>query len=60
MIEFYSARANPYYLIFVNKLNNIYQRYYLTNKKEVIANKWLIMFSFFNNLFSYLELLLIP
>lgn len=29
IIEYYSARANPYYLIFVNKLNSIYHKYYL-------------------------------
>lgn len=29
LIEFYSARANPYYLIFVNKLNQVYHKYFL-------------------------------
>jgi hypothetical protein len=29
LIEFYSARANPYYLIFVNKLNHVYHKYFL-------------------------------
>ena len=33
MIEYYSARANPYYLIYVNKLNNIYHKYYISPKK---------------------------
>jgi hypothetical protein len=34
IIEYYSARANPYYLIFVNKLNTIYHKYYITAKKD--------------------------
>jgi hypothetical protein len=28
LIDYYSARANPYYLIFVNKLNALYVKYY--------------------------------
>lgn len=29
MIEYYSARANPYYLIYVSKLNWLYQKYFV-------------------------------
>lgn len=29
IIEYYSARANPYYLIYVNKLNGLYLKYFL-------------------------------
>lgn len=28
LIEYYSARANPYYLIYVHKLNSLYSKYY--------------------------------
>ena len=40
IIEYYSAHANPYYLIFVNKLNNVYQHYYIPSnpKKEPAPN----------------------
>ena len=31
MIEYYSARANPYYLIYVSKLNWLYQKYFVKN-----------------------------
>jgi hypothetical protein len=34
MIEYYSARANPYYLIYVNKLNWLYQKYFYENKSK--------------------------
>lgn len=28
LIEYYSARASPYYLVYVNKLNNLYRKVY--------------------------------
>ncbi len=34
IIEYYSARANPYYLIYVNKLNYLYLKYFSTEVKE--------------------------
>lgn len=36
IIEHYSSRANPYYLIFVNKLNHIYHKYYITTTSKSI------------------------
>lgn len=33
MIEYYSARANPYYLIYVSKLNWLYQKYFMNSQK---------------------------
>ena len=34
LIDYYSARANPYYLIFVNKLNALYLKYYSTSSNN--------------------------
>ncbi len=34
MIEYYSARANPYYLIYVNKLNLLYLKYFVSEKTK--------------------------
>jgi hypothetical protein len=39
MIEYYSARANPYYLIYVNKLNLLYQTYFVEQKDKAIKRK---------------------
>lgn len=34
MIEYYSARANPYYLIYVSKLNWLYQKYFINSEAK--------------------------
>jgi hypothetical protein len=34
LIEHYSARTNPYYLIYVNKLNNLYAKYFVRGQPE--------------------------
>jgi len=39
LIEYYSARANPYYLIYVNKLNNLYAKYYLNISKQTHSSE---------------------
>lgn len=39
MIEYYSARANPYYLIYVNKLNLLYQNYFVDQKGKDVKRK---------------------
>ena len=39
MIEYYSARANPYYLIYVNKLNLLYQTYFVEQNDKALKRK---------------------
>ena len=34
IIEYYSARANPYYLVYVNKLNYLYLKYFGKDVKD--------------------------